>query len=375
MKTINLKFYRLSCIFLLLLINSNLFSQTTRYKWKYNTITHKLLQIEELNEASTKIVTQDFDNKYLLLDNIIDNCKKSVSNIDLTTINDEIQAKKVLKIIDSTLSKNLFTVCVKIENLSDALTLKSKGTLNCMYTNDISPIDYRVRDFSLSKKFYHVDCDLFSFIYLGIGEALGIPVSFIEVPNHNFIRWNLSDNTFINWDVNMGKTYLNNEYKTGIPYLTSGFSDLEETKYHYLNNLNNNEVLGYYYFVIGRLQKKNQKYKNAENLYLKSIQYRPSSPIAKYCLAYMIVFTGAYNSSNDFLLASRLAKEAYDIDNDHKEIVETYACSLALLSRFEEAKKVLKSYKKYDPDLYNAFEKNNNGIEIYQKKHHSDVFN
>lgn len=356
-----------TAVLIFLLTPSLFLSQSKRYQWKFNTVAHHLLQIEENSESGS--VPNDFDAKYQLLDNTIDNCLRAVKGQDISAIKDNEHAEKILRMIDSAIFKERFSVCVKVERLSEALTLKRKGSLGCFYTDKDWKINYRSENYTKSDSLYHVDCDLLSFIYLGVGDVLKLSFHVVEVPYHTFIRWALPNGVSVNWDVNTAKITTDDEYRKGIQGITPGFNKETELKLQYLKNLTKNELIGYYYFVVGRSLKKEKKYPEAQTAYLKSIQYRPSNYIARYCLAFMIVFTGAYHSQGDFLLAEKVAGEAYHLYPEDQEVVETYACSLALLGKFSEAKDILKSFLHYDTDLYNAFEKNENGIEVFKKKH------
>lgn len=332
----------------------------------YTTIAHQLLELEEKSDPDSKV---DFDTEYKVLDSIIGNCIQAVKSYDKFTIKNKEEAEKFLKTIDSTIFMQPFSVCVKVERLSEALTLKRKGSLGCFYTDRDWKINYRSENYIKSGYLYHVDCDLLSFIYLGVGEVLNLPFHLVEVPYHTFIRWTLPNGLSVNWDVNTAKITTDDEYRKGIMGITPGFSKETELKLQYLKNLTKNELIGYYYFVVGRSLKKERKYPEAQTAYLKSIQYRPSDYLARYCLAFMIIFTGAYHSQDDFLLAEKVAGEAYHLYSEDQEVVETYACSLALLGKFSEAKSILKSFPHYDTDLYNAFEKKESGIEVFKKKH------
>lgn len=349
------------------LMHSFLFSQTERYQWKYNTIAHQLLQIEETSESG--IDPDDFDAKYQVLDNTIDHCLKAVKNHDLSGIKNKEQASILFRLIDSAIFKERFSVCVKVERLSEALTLKKKGSIGCYYSDQKWGIPYRAENYTAFDTLYHVDCDLLSFVYMGVGEVLKLPFHFVDTPSHTFIRWALPDGTSVNWDPNMAKITTDDEYRNGIPGITLSFDKDTEANLGYLKNFTKNEIIGYYYFVVGRSLKKERKYAEAQTAYLQSIEYRPSNHTARYCLAFMIIFTGAYHSQEDFLLAEKVAGEAYHIYSEDQEVVETYACSLALLGKFSEAKNILKSFSGYDKDLYNAFDHNENGIEVFKKKH------
>jgi len=55
--------------------------------------------------------------------------------------------------------------------------------------------------------YYAVDCDILSFLYLTIADALKLPLRILERPSlyegdpgHNFVRWELADGKFVDWE-------------------------------------------------------------------------------------------------------------------------------------------------------------------------------
>lgn len=59
--------------------------------------------------------------------------------------------------------------------------------------------------------FHIVDCDIFSILYVGIGEALGLPIAMVELPplpdgtSHAYVRWTLADGHAVDWEAVSGK--------------------------------------------------------------------------------------------------------------------------------------------------------------------------
>ena len=343
-------------------------AQTERYKWKYTTITHQLLKSEEESGLWSNQSTIEFDKKYETIDLAIDQCRLNIAKLKNYRLNNKTNALEILRVIDSTLSRNRFSVCVKVQTLSEGLELKPKKSLNCCYCNDYK--QYREDNFKKFDKVYHLDCDLYSFLYLSIGEALELPLNFVEVPKHNFIRWMLDSKNYINWDVNTANDYSDDTFRLGkTPTASTTFNIKEERDCHYLINLKTSEIIGYYEMVIGRSLKSNKKYVQAKKYYEHSISLRPYHPEAKHCLAYMIVFTGNFNSNENYKLANRLEDEATCVEPKNKEFVETLACSFALLKNFKRAIEKSKSIIDFDIDIQKELEKGNSGVDIYKIKH------
>ena len=50
---------------------------------------------------------------------------------------------------------------------------------------------------------YYFDCDLAAMLYVAVAERLKLPVYLVELPGHNFVRWQ-STGVTLNWDPNDG---------------------------------------------------------------------------------------------------------------------------------------------------------------------------
>lgn len=347
------------------LLSMELYGNRIRYSWQYNTITHRLLQLEEeTSSIRGKKLTKFFDDRYKVLDHLISDCsvkiKYKTGETDRNTI------VSILRNIDTILAKNHFCFCVPVRKLSQSLELESKqNNFNCELRNYYH--NYRKQYYEQVSTLYHIDCDMGSFIYLGIAEVLKLPLKMVEVPQHNFVRWMINDSIYINWDVNMADSISDDEYRKGSSE-SRAFNKIKEDKYGYLLNLSDSTIKGYYYLLIGRSLKTQKRYDLAQKCYELSISLRPRSPWGRYYLGYMIVFTGCCNS---YLYANKLLQEAVEI-YPASEYVEALACSLALLGKQDEAVKVISDYNVKNEELILAFQKGQTGIEVY-KKHHNVI--
>ena len=201
-----------------LLISMISTAKDKRYKWQYKTLTHELLQIEELTYPDTDAFHKQFDESYLAIDKLITACKKDIG----TEIpNDSIGVLQLLKTIDLNLVKNNFYICVQILRLSEGLILKPEGTYKCTYCDFLQPL--RGNYFDHTKLAYHIDCDLGSFLYISVAEALNLPLKFVETKNHNFVRWVFNDGKYLNWDVNVGSDFTDDNYRHGKIIAVSSF--------------------------------------------------------------------------------------------------------------------------------------------------------
>jgi len=335
-----------------------------RYQWKYNTITHKLLQQEEQFSNISDSTQSEFDNKYRLLDDLFQKCADRLRFKILGHNNAQAEAVNILKGIDSVLAENKFFICIKTEFLSTALTPVSKKSYSCHVFNNNK---YREDLFKTCDSLYTIDCDLGSFLFLGVGEILGLPLTFVEVPKHNFVRWRLDDNTYFNWDVNSAEVYSDDEFRKGLtPTVSTTFTKKQEAAYRYLTGMDSSTTMGYYSWVIGRNLKKQKKYQEARKYYELAIPKWNYHPNPKLSLAYMIVFYKIFNSKEDFMLANKLAGEVVNIYPDENEHLETLACSYALLGNFNMAIQTINKTHPLNTELKKAFKEKKTGVDIYK---------
>ena len=59
-----------------------------------------------------------------------------------------------------------------------------------------------------------IDCDGYSAIYLAVGELLGLPIQMVRAPAHTFVRWHFPNGTYINWETTIGATKSDKYYIT-----------------------------------------------------------------------------------------------------------------------------------------------------------------
>ena len=156
------------------------------YQRKHYTIAHRILEFESIACDVT-------DAHYIILDRLIDKAidlvKYDSTETDIAAR--ESQAVQALKTISKILDDFGFRLRVPTQNLCAALTPQDGGE---------------------GKEYFPYDCDTSSFIYLGIADKLGLPLSLIEVrnvgktANHNFVRWEVGGGIHVDWDTNERRT-------------------------------------------------------------------------------------------------------------------------------------------------------------------------
>ena len=160
---------------------------TDGFHGKYNTIAHELLN----DEASASDVTQ---NMYDFIDAVIDEAKVRITKKPSYTRDEAIS---MLRTIDEILiGKNVVYPAQLdgmglVDQLSDGLRGRVMNPTEidalAKYSHNERRSD-RIRQHA-SEPFYVNDCDTTSFLYLAIAEVIDLPLYLIELPGHNFIRY------------------------------------------------------------------------------------------------------------------------------------------------------------------------------------------
>ena len=160
---------------------------TDGFHAKYNTIAHALLN----DEASASDVTQ---NMYDFIDAVIDEAKVRITKKPPYTRDEAISA---LRAIDEILiGKNVvYPAQLDGMGLVDQLSDGLRGrVINLTEIDDLAKYRHNERRSDhirqhASEPFYVNDCDTTSFLYLAIAEVIDLPLYLIELPGHNFIRY------------------------------------------------------------------------------------------------------------------------------------------------------------------------------------------
>lgn len=162
------------------------------------TIAHRLLELE-LEETSNPAARQ-------LLDGLINRAARSFGN--LRPEEQELaEARRFFRAVDATLVEAgvIFPPTGKVELLRDALTPRNPSAAELQRVSQDFANVRRSQSIQAARAagepLYYFDCDLAAIVYLAVAERLKLPVSLVEVPGHNFVRWQ-SPATTMNWDPN-----------------------------------------------------------------------------------------------------------------------------------------------------------------------------
>lgn len=273
------------------------------YTPRYSGIGYDILDIE----SDACFVPDEY---YKFLDQIVDDI--------ISTLNFPFQKKSskinrdfavyVSKTIGDYLANNGFGLYIPTQTLGDALTFR----------NEPNEPDRHV-----------MDCDTSSFIYLTVLENLGLPVSLIDITlgsgsGHNYIRWQLSDGSNVDWDTN-GR---------GLCQTPKGLPPFEG------KSMSHQQVKGYVYGVRAQLRSRLQDYKKAIEDYRISSSLYSESGTSSNNLAWMVAtkeFSGRELLFNEALAE---AKRAVNIERS-ANYLDTLACVFAVRGDFESAVKTM----------------------------------
>jgi tetratricopeptide (TPR) repeat protein len=323
---------------------------STRYEPRYKTIAHRILELE--SEVSTVP-----DSMYQLLDTLIDEAKSKIPSPSLSTERDERrrQVGAILSTIDDILIRHNFIYPRNRKEdwtllLSDGLTPK---ILDGPELEAILAQRHNVRRIdriNRQKPFYLVDCDTASYLYLAIGEVLGLPLSMVDLPEHNFIRWSFDERSYLNWETMYGSFRSNGDYRLFI-----GDDDLAEELYNrrvYLVAMTPQDVMGYCYGARGIKWEKLKNDRGAIQDYETSIKLYPRTPFAFNNLAWRLATTLDANLRNGKRAIS-LSQQAVAIHPNQGNYLDTLAAAYAEAGNFEKAVEIEKrAYALEHNDLY-----------------------
>lgn len=299
-----------------------------KYQRRYNILPQRLLDLD----AEATVVP---DQAYALLDEIVAEAKARISTSQVTAAKkgDERAAIGILTTIDDVLITHNFVYQPDKKQWPRTM-------VKSLTAHQLSPAQFdhfmasasnarRISRLRRDDPVYYVVCDTGSLIYMGIGEALGLDLRPVNVPEHTFIRWYYQDGSSFNWDTNFGMKTSDELYSANIPewQIKSGF---------YMRSLTPQEVLGYYYGSRAYLFKDKHDYERAAQDFWRSIELYPDTDLARNNLAWLYAtsptpVTGEQKSAA-LALALRAASDRFDANH-----LDTLACAFAINGDFKKA--------------------------------------
>jgi tetratricopeptide (TPR) repeat protein len=210
-------------------------------------------------EASQDLVTPEMHG---LLGRLQDRARATIARPDAPT---EAEARRVLGEIHRLLTEEGFVYPAEgvVGSLSEALTPISIGEAEYARLRRVPENRRRTR--ALAKRptgpFYIADCDLLSFLYLGVADVLDLSLRFMERQRtfngdagHSWIRWDFGDGRTLDWDPSVGE-----------PYPRGALVDAP---------LSDDELSGYLWSIVGDNHMRAWAFRRARDAYETSLRLR-----------------------------------------------------------------------------------------------------
>jgi tetratricopeptide (TPR) repeat protein len=273
--------------------------------------------------------------EYAILDAILDAAKARLkpapSGLDDAAY--EKFAVESLKTIDCTLVSHGF-----VYPGIGLVQLLSDGLDSTMFTDPIyykalllSPHNAGRESFIEQRKpgpYYVVDCDVASYIYLAVGEVMKYPLSLVQMPLHNFIRWNRPSGGYIDFETMDGKETDDNYYaaRWGIPRKFIGMPGV-------LTTMTRTQLSAYEYFGIAIATTWKHDYSSAVAKYKESIRVDATLSDAANNLAWLYTVVPDVHY-RDGLRAVEYAQKAVAL-LPNGDLLDTLACAYASAGNFQ----------------------------------------
>lgn len=311
----------------------------SEYQSERVSIGQRILQEDDRAEPVPDVVFQR-------LDFVIE---KVINNVTAGTVNTIDEAREILQSIERVVTSMNFVCSIPyylVHSFSEGLFPRALDS-KLVYApeNDLR------RSHILSNEdedFSHVDCDLGSLLYLCIGEALGIPLCMVEVPQHNFVRWRLNESLHLNWDTNYGfNKFTDSGYASRY-----GVDPKHIINATYLADLSVANVEGYFSFVRGITFQRAKEYANAIEEYRSAVRNYPQSPSSRNNIAWLFVSVRDTQQLVTSDEALQLMLETCDIDRSHNYL-DTLACVYAERGDFTTAIQIeMEAYNLHPSPVY-----------------------
>jgi len=264
---------------------------------------------------------------------------------------DSSKAIRILSTIDSVFTEFGFLFYTSHDIHFDFLTLAFRDVFdgrNLEFANF-----YRYDYFKKLKKPFcrEIDCDLYCFIYIGIGEMNDLPLTMVELPGHNFIHWNFRSGKHLNWEAIEGRYHPKDSTLSCFYHLVEYDSDSQK---YFLRDWPIAEDLSYYYSLRGSKFDTNPKYKNAVKAkrdYELALSLYDSNAFVLNNYVWLFVTDPAFDNEFDLARLSGYSDRAIALVND-LNYYDTKASVYAQVHDFPTAIKIEEAglLVKSDPD-------------------------
>ncbi len=132
----------------------------------------------------------------------------------------------------------------------------------------------------MGQPFHIMDCDIASLVYLGVGDALGIELHLVDLPDHMFVRFILGDGSHINWDTNDASSPTDDDFARDFD-----ISKSQVESRAYLATLTREQARGYIYSMRAANWEQKRELGKAIADLQQSLALYPQSPQTRAALA------------------------------------------------------------------------------------------
>lgn len=154
------------------------------------------------------------------------------------------------------------------------------------------------------KDFFLTDCNTGSFMYLAVGDSLGLPICLAKIPKHAFVRWYFNDKDYLNWETTSGRSQPDSQY-----ILDHDVPQASVDNGAFLSRQSRTNAIGDCYSTVGTTLAYRKAYKEAENAFRIGLSANDKSTMLLNNLAYILAFSSDDSQRNGDE-ALRLVKKA-----------------------------------------------------------------
>lgn len=271
------------------------------YQRRYEGLAYEVLDLE--SEACFVP-----DSSYALLDSLIDEIRSDVarSGVRLTAPN-AMAAMTISDVGQRVLARRGFRIHIPTEIISDALTPRLAAG---------------VRE-------HMIDCDTFSMILITVAESYGLPAALVEIrlnktAGHNYVRWLLPGNDYVDWDTNDGD-----------PCTTP--NDVRDWEGRAMSR---DEVLAYVLVIRASNWKGPNANARAFADLRRAMEIAPQRPQAYNAFAWRVATTAFEGRREVAQNAIAAAEHAVSRAPDEANFLDTLACALAYDGQYSRARDI-----------------------------------
>lgn len=320
--------------------------------WKYNTLAHRLLSLEE---SAFSQPDRDFSEMYGVLDSLIDKAKTKLKPIiGDDRLTEKEKALDILEAIDQTLWEMDFIVAIHTRFMYQALKrteVMNKSNISFLSRDDRRPddntvyygsyflsrsnsandphieSDTKVTWMSEEKKveflaeplnhYRLIDCDLAAYLYLSIGEIMDLPIYLAGVPEHKFVRYFIDAEEYINWDNNSANDFSDDDFRNCLsPTASTEFDKEDEKNKYYLKTLRMADALAVHSSLIVRnLDSIPNDPSHAQDILDRALESDPEGGHVKHQIAKGVNSMGySFSMEGDYTTAIGYFESAIELD-------------------------------------------------------------